>query len=357
MTTAALTEHSQISATVLTGTMPFPLPYDAQPSILQIEFPDLGFGLSASIADLRLRSEEVAFEVLIDDAHLFFSLQGSQDKNETLFKIESVSLRFALLEERPQPDFILSTLVALFGLSTRVNLQIAEADLNLDLSFNLPLFEISKFLQRRQTHYRLMIIERATGIEFWLPQTGFSGDEIGLVGFIYRAIVERSFLWSFDSHSFFLPASEDTLKKLEPLGKPTSRPFYHENVEETFLGKSVLLGGMRVIVAEAVVENADEVRKNLMHNDGRPVELVVSSLLGQARYEFPTAPTLPANSWEPNIQELIDLESKLDAALCEKYNNLAAATLSGLTDKQIKEVTKRPNINFERDEVVSGGDE
>lgn len=235
--------------------------------------------------------------------------------------------------------------------------QLAEADLNLDLGFNLPLLEISKALQRRQTHFRLMIIERATNIECWLPQIGFSGQETGLIGFIYRAIVERSFLWSFDTYSFFLPASEETLKRLEPLNKPASKPFYLENVEETLLGKPILLGSMRVIVADAVIENADEVRKNLMINDGRPVEIVVRSLSGQSRYEFPTAPILPTNIWEPNIQQLIDLESKLDSLLCEKYNQLAAATLAGLTDKQIKEVTKRPKLYFGRGKEVFDGDE
>lgn len=117
MTTAALTEHSQISATVLTGTMPYPLPSDLQSPELRIEVSSFGFEMAASINNLRLRSEEITFEVSVEDTQLLFSLQGSHDENETLFYIESVSVRFALLEERPQADFVSSTLVALFALS------------------------------------------------------------------------------------------------------------------------------------------------------------------------------------------------------------------------------------------------
>ncbi len=45
-----------------------------------------------------------------------------------------------------------------------------------------------------------------------------------------------------------------------------------------------------------------------------------------------------------NVQKMVELEPRLDAALVERYHALAAATLAGLTEEEKKEVTARPEL-------------
>lgn len=82
----------------------------------------------------------------------------------------------------------------------------------------------------------------------------------------------------------------------------------------------------------------------MARNDGHEVKVVVRSLSGQGRYDFPDAPRLPDAAWDQRIQTLISLESLLDAKLVACYHALAAATLSNLTEEEKAEVTIRPEL-------------
>jgi hypothetical protein len=84
----------------------------------------------------------------------------------------------------------------------------------------------------------------------------------------------------------------------------------------------------------------------LKTNDGHDVLVEIISPTGIIHFDFPKAPRLPLNAWDSNTQVLIDLESHLDSRLAELYNDLAAATLAGLTAEEIAEVTARPELNF-----------
>jgi hypothetical protein len=53
---------------------------------------------------------------------------------------------------------------------------------------------------------------------------------------------------------------------------------------------------------------------------------------------------LPANIWNDDFQMLVDMESQLDAALVERYNDLAAASLSGLNEDEKAQITMRPTV-------------
>ena len=44
------------------------------------------------------------------------------------------------------------------------------------------------------------------------------------------------------------------------------------------------------------------------------------------------------------MQMLIDMEGQLDAALVERYNALAAASLAGLSENEKAEITARPEV-------------
>ena len=73
----------------------------------------------------------------------------------------------------------------------------------------------------------------------------------------------------------------------------------------------------------------------------------VRSRIGVAHYSVPDAPRLPAKGWNGDLQMLIDMEGQLDAALVGRYNDLAAATLDGLTDEQKAAITARPELDEE----------
>jgi len=56
------------------------------------------------------------------------------------------------------------------------------------------------------------------------------------------------------------------------------------------------------------------------------------------------APRLRKKIWNEDLQLLINMEGQLDAALVERYNTLAAASLSGLNEDEKAEITARPEI-------------
>ena len=70
----------------------------------------------------------------------------------------------------------------------------------------------------------------------------------------------------------------------------------------------------------------------------------VRSRIGLAHYNLREAPLLPANVWNEDLQMLISMEGQLDSALVERYNDLAAASLAGLSEHEKAEITARPEI-------------
>ena len=109
-------------------------------------------------------------------------------------------------------------------------------------------------------------------------------------------------------------------------------------------GQQIFLGAESLLVENKVIENFDYVIRELAQNDGHKMEVVVRSLTGQGRYDFPNAPRLPDAPWSSTIQPLVNIEQQLDARLVECYHALAAATLAGLTEEEKAEVTVRPDL-------------
>ena len=71
------------------------------------------------------------------------------------------------------------------------------------------------------------------------------------------------------------------------------------------------------------------------------------SINGKIKMIALDVPSLPQNAWSKEIQKLVDLESKLDEMLLDKYFNLASSTLEGLTQEQKESITQRPELDEE----------
>ncbi len=219
-----------------------------------------------------------------------------------------------------------------------MDLQIPELEVSQKLFFNPAAFRISLMLQRRQWAYRLMVIERATGKEFFLPPN-LSPAEMSLVAFAYRAIVERSFVWPIEEANYYTRYPPEVLAQLPPDNSPVRYQIGPLILSKNLLGQLLSLGTETMIIEDMVFQNAEEARRELALGDGHPVEVIIRSLSGQARFELPEVPRLPDAPWDERIQQLINLESQLDASIVARYHALAAATLADLTEEEKKEIT------------------
>jgi len=343
------TNLPSVSAAVVAEMLPFPLSRPAIGLSLQIGFSDFHSQLVASVIGSTFNREAESGTLAIraavgTDAIVDVNLAGSLVKDRTRFHPEQASLKIEPASARARAEFVATTFMAMLGLAEEVQLQIPEISLGLRLKFDMPLPEISRMLQRRQLAYRLMVIERATGIKFILPSR-FSGDEVETIAFIYQAIVERSFAWPVETIQVSIPATQEWLARLAADDHPTDYGFGPEPATRTLLGQSIKLGHETVIIRDGIIEHAETVRRELACGDGHLVEVVIRSLSGQAIYQLPGAPRLPGAPWDSEIQSLIDLESQFDSRLAERYHALAAATLADLTEEERLEVTVRPELD------------
>jgi hypothetical protein len=318
---------------------------------LQIIVPDFDFSLAAHLTSLtpEIESGKVAFEAAVDaNVIAALILIGRLIEDGAKFRPEQVSIDVELTKQSARAEFVASTLIALLALTGEVHLQIPDIQFERKLKFDLSLREISHWLQRRQIAYRLMVIERATGVEFSLPPR-FSGDETDTIAFLYRAIVDRVFVWPIETVVIDVPATQEWLVKLFPDKQPT-HPLFMLGPKldtRTLLNHSIELGNVKMAIEDMIIEHADEVRRELAQNDGHLVKVVVRSLSGRARINAPEAPRLPDAPWDSRIQALIDLEPQLDARLAERYHALAAASLSGLKDEEIREILAGTEVERE----------
>lgn len=338
-----------VLAMVPTATiMRSPSAKDTRPPLLKISIADFHFDFSSLISRIALADTFNGYVVealVYENVSVVINLIGELVEQDR-FQVEEVSIHLNFESESAQSDFIVSTIFAMISLADDVRLCIHEVDLDLSLKFQSSLPEISLLLQRRQLAYRFMVVERATGYKFKLPPE-ISGSEVENLAFIYYAIVERSFVFPFTTMTYpSIPATENYLKQITDLSRKSFIAVGPEPLHKTLLGKIIPLGNQSTrIIENAVIENFDQVQKELASGDVHNVEVTIRSLSGRARYNLPTAPLLPHNPWSAQLQTLIDLESDLDTRLSERYHALAAATLAGLSDEERAVITARPELD------------
>ena len=354
MSTQIEFQRSSILPTVLVGSAPL-LVIDLIPGLaLRLILAEFELGVDACIREvhpkLNATGGDISLRVEIAenvDANIVLSGKCREDRG---FDISHLSIQFWPAEQHADVAFVASTLSAAIKLSREVQLQVPHVGLALTLTaFDSPLLEAGRLLRERQTAYRLMVIERATGIDFGpLPST-ISGEDVGTIGFIYHAIVDRTFIDGLENVEVPTAANEEGSRQLNQLKTSVPLTFPNENltISKSLLGRSVKLGPRTVTVYDPYIENLDRIQQEMVRCDGHPVKIVIRSRTNRARYSLPEAPSLPAKHWEPAIQKLIELEGELDSRLIERYHALAASTLAGLSEEERTRVTRRVELDDE----------
>lgn len=181
-------------------------------------------------------------------------------------------------EQRARAEFEASTLSAALKLSCELSLQVFDTGFDVTLTaFDLKLLEVSRLLQQRQTSYRLMTIERATGTDFGVLPYTLSGEEVHTINFVYRSIVDRVFIDGVQVVKAVIPATEEGLQRFQRWRESPSLEFPPEVVTKTLLGKSIFLGTQTVKITDPYIEDVDRVQEELASGDGHEVTIVIRS--------------------------------------------------------------------------------
>lgn len=333
---------------VLSGVVITPSPRIESVSV-RISTPDFNLAIDGPV--VQLKQDKNAGRIFITAAidtnvEANIILAGRLTEQGSSLDIDEVSFRLSPAEDSARADFVASTLNAVLNLSHLVHLRMPEIGLDLELSFGLPLIEIGKLLQSRQTSYHLMTIERATGIRFDLPAGGFSGVDIAAIVFIFRAIVDRVFTYHLiNGIPIVFGADAEGAKRLRSLGESGVIAFGPEAMSKRLLGVEISLGMMTVKIQDPYVEEIERVREEVARGDGHPVTALIRSASNRAVFELPESPRLPSDPWDKRIQALINLESSLDSHLVARYHALAASTLAGLSEEERVRVTRRVELD------------
>ena len=322
---------------------------DTEISLCNISFSDFVNVFSFEIVNIigDEFSEQIIFK--LEYANKFFvqlKLNGYWELGEEpKFQLIDVDWNFEEKENNPTSAFLLETFKVILCLSNKVKVEIPSIDYYLGVSFLLPLNAISEMLQNRQLAYRLMVIEKALQISLPFPRRFIDGEEIENIAFCYHAIVDREFDWFLNPTTIRWIANEESFSWLPKTDKPTSLIFGPEVFLESIFGVEIRLGVLTAKIEKAVIDNYKDVKENLSKLDNSIVEVKLRSINGINRIIAVQVPTLLPDAWSKELQKLIDLDSKLDSIVLDKYFALAASTLEGLTEEQKEAVLERPNLD------------
>jgi hypothetical protein len=315
---------------------------------LTIGIPDFQLKEDLPIVDMDFSQEEGFCEfklLLVPDAILNIKLDIEPNQEEDAFKIKQISISHELLANRALPEFVALTFRALFSLANVVSIYIPDANLSISTSFDYPLKEISRMLQNRQLAYRVMVIEKALGVDIDLPPNDISGEEVGTIAYAYHSIIDRVYIWTHVPEQYPASATQEILSGFPKCKEVSHYELAQNRIIKRLFDKDLDLGYQKAIIENAVIENYEEAKQELEKLDGHIVSVLIRSLNGLIKVESIDTPRLPENPWEPRIQQLIDLDSQLDAEMVRRYCELAAATLDGLSEEEKIAVTTRTEID------------
>lgn len=351
MSTAIEIQRSAVVPTVLTALGRISISQLVPDRGLRIVIGDFKIDIDAIILEVDREREKAEGEIFVrssiaEQVEADIVLSGKDTEEGRGFDISSMTIQLRATEQRARAEFEASTLSAALKLSCELSLQVFDTGFDVTLTaFDSKLLEIGRLLQKRQTSYRLMNIELATGTDFGILPSTLSGEEAHTINFVYRSIVDRVFIDGVRDVKAIIPATEEGMQRFQRLRESPSLEFPPEVVTKTLLGRSIFLGTQTAKITDPYIEDVDRVQEELARGDGREITIVIRSHTNRAQYSLPEAPRLPLNPWDPRIQSLIDLERELDSRLVERYHALAAGSLAGLTDEEKKRVTTRPQLN------------
>jgi hypothetical protein len=351
---AEITYQPSFSAELLSAASfvpPLPKPHD---SLLVIDVPAFGIRMQGEITDFDVAAgyRDVTFESFVDagvSALLTLRSEYSNGVGSDL-QIKAASLSLRVNDHRPRTHFIANTLYAMLGLAGPVKVSIPGLNIDLGLHFTMPPSEVAAFLQGRQTYFGLMVIEKGTGLKFDIPPH-ISGEEMNSIAFAYHAIAARQFIWLVNDITQPTPANEEmlawfnNLQPAEPNGCTYTLQFGPSQEIRRIFGQDVPLGDQTVFIVDGLIENCDDLLRELAKNDGHVVPITIRPRGRRGRYVFTNAPRLPDNPWDEKIEGFIKLEEMLNERLAARYHKLAASTVADLTPDEMEVVTTPPKLD------------
>ncbi|HEV7744763.1 MAG TPA: hypothetical protein VGO56_07185 [Pyrinomonadaceae bacterium] len=335
----AATSHTQINADQLSHLLsPGP------EFTLSIELPAFGTKLTGEIVDLQSTNEytELTFKSVVDvgvSALLVIRSEASAGADDDL-QIKEASLSFQVSEHRARPLFITDTLYSMLGLGGMVKVLIPSVNIDLTLRFNVRLADLSELLQRRKMYFGLMVIEKATGKAFQVPEY-ISGEDMSAIFFAGRAILDRQFIWRVNEIIQPTPANDETfnwfqnLETVTPETQAFKLMFGPIPKLSVILGEEISLGTQTVFLEDAFIEDHESVGSSLALKDGRIVTIRIRPLSRVGRYVLTNPPTLPSNSWDRSVRQFIELDGHLSQALMTRYLTLMSLVVPELPPEQM----------------------
>jgi hypothetical protein len=171
------------------------------------------------------------------------------------------------------------------------------------------------------------------------------------ISFTFHAITQGKFQWPAKfTAPLPLPANKDsvelldTLPAIEPGGSVYRLFIGPEPSSRRIFGQTIPLGHVTVFFEDAVFQDFEGARQELVKLDGHIVQVSVRSISGIGRYYLPEAPKLPDAPWDDKAMACILLEDEINNRLADRFNKLAASTLEGLTPEETQVVTSRPAL-------------
>lgn len=314
----------------------------------EIEFSEFDFKFKLEIVqiDSDFSSNEITLLLKFNRNIIKAALNGYWKENEG-FYLQGLGLGVEGHGETPISGFLLNTLWAMFGLSSKFRIKIPDFKYEFTTSFGVSPDKVSDGLRNRQIAYRLMVIEKALAVKLPFPHGFIDGEDIESIAFCYHAIVDGEFEWFAIPRSIPWTANQESILWLPKTSEPESVTFRPEFVSKTIFGFDLPLGIMTGKIEKTVIDNYEEVKNNLSKLDGKIVNVEQRSVNGKIKMIALDVPSLPQNTWSKEIQKLVDLDSRLDEMLLDRYFNLASSTLEGLTEVQKESITERPELDEE----------
>lgn len=346
MATAISAQEHEMTASIVA--LNYPLPDVSADLPVELIFPEFDYSLSAPLVE---RSSTADFQwttikaEVDEDVLVVCRLKGSRIAGSEKMRSEELAINFEIKSSRPRARFVAATLQAMLGLSGTVRLRIPSLGLDAPLQFSLPLDKIARLIHGRWISYQLMVINRACGL--FIPEPSqLSREEQDRISFAYDAIVERGAERHFYQGVFNLRADEQT-RALVEAGKPFTHRFVIERFEHEVLGHRFGLGSAVVTAPNAVFVNPDEALGELERLDGREFEALIRAQDGVLKYEFANAPRLSAPAWDERIAGLVQMEKPLLKRHFNSVNQLAAASLAGMTEEEMDLYTQPLHLDEE----------
>ncbi|CAN5656525.1 hypothetical protein BH20ACI4_BH20ACI4_03440 [soil metagenome] len=313
----------------------------------ELEFPDFDHKFNFEVIKIEgeLSASEIVFYLKLDDNVIKAILSGNRQKGEGLY-INNIGFGDEVQGQTPISVFLLKSLWAMSSLSKEFKIQIPDFNQEATISFDTNLNKVSELLQIRQVAYRMLVIEKTLRVKLPFPQF-IDSKNFRTIAYCYHSIIDRKFKWLWQPRKMPWIALQKYVSLLPKENVPFSFQEESEPIKKEIFDHQIDLGLQTGKIEDAVVENFEEVKKELSKLDGREVLAQISSKSGVVQIESITTPHLPEKAFSKDIQKLIDLEEKLDTFFFDKYLNSFSDAFEDLTDEQIQAITERPDLEEE----------